>query len=216
MEQESSKPDLSVVLLMVILIITLIIGYFVYKDIVLNKDNESSVDLDDDATSYDSTNSLELLTISNSISEECEILLEEYLYLIGIAEGSPEELLIELNLLTDQEFQTLHQNNLVQISGINYIKTNIRYETFKNKLLHYVTENLLDTKFSNFKNYNGYVAIIDSKTTNTIYKIESIELISYTDTSYTFTIEFSNTTDNKPTVTFTKLDNKFVISDISI
>lgn len=212
MEEDSPKFDIVTVL---IIIAILVMGYFLYKssvEIKWNDENETK------NSSSETNNELELLTISSTISEDCEFLLNEYLYLIGISEGSPKELLIELNLLTNEEFQNLYSQNLIQISGKNYIKTNISYESLKNKLLDYVTENLLSEAFSKYKDYNGFVAVAETGTTDTIYEIDGMELISYKNNLYTFNVEYtiqpSNGKSQIFTVTFLEKNGNYIISDL--
>lgn len=63
-------------------------------------------------------------------------------------------ILVELGLETEENIKSL-------TSGINnnttYIKSNTKYEEFKEKLLQYVTENYFVEKFSQYKNIDGYV-----------------------------------------------------------
>lgn len=108
--------------------------------------------------------------------EEVKQVLEKYLNLEGAFAGSPLELLYELGYKKSSIEDFPDKNN--------YIKTNIKYDEFKQKMLEYMSEELFE-KFNTYidiencyKNVNGYLYVVDSGSSGHKHKVESIELKS--------------------------------------
>lgn len=100
-----------------------------------------------------------------------------------------------------------------------YIKSNTKYEDFKNALLQYVTEDYFLNNFSNYKNIDDYVAFCNCAGGFCIDKIEKIELISKESDKYVFDVTFKCDDyeddvifENKE-ISFKYLGNKLVISE---
>ncbi len=109
-----------------------------------------------------------------SIEEITEV-LQTYLNLEGAFSGSPLDLLYELGY---------NSIDITKRAEDNYIKTNIKYNEFKNKMLNYMSEDLFN-RFNTFidikncyKNVNGYLYFIDSGATGHGHKVQNVEFKS--------------------------------------
>ena len=105
--------------------------------------------------------------------------LEFYLNLRVMNEAAPENVLNRLNLASYEEFAILssNPNNRIQnlVKDFVYIKTDIKYSVFEEKMLNYCTKEMLKKDFSSFKNYNEYLAVRDGGATG--YDVEVISLV---------------------------------------
>lgn len=76
--------------------------------------------------------------------------------------GPMDGILVELGLSTREEL-----DKIIEASGLNhldtssYIKSNVKYDLFKEKMLQYMTEELFNEKYSQYKNIDGYVGFCD-------------------------------------------------------
>lgn len=72
--------------------------------------------------------------------------------------GPMNGILIELGLSSRKEL-----DKIIEASGLDYadtksyIKSNVKYDLFKERMLQYVTEKLFEEKYSQYKNIDGYV-----------------------------------------------------------
>ena len=69
-----------------------------------------------------------------------------------------------------------------------YIKSHTKYEDFKNEMLKYMTEELFNNKFSQYKNVDGYVAFCNVAGGFAPSSIENVKLILRDDPIYQFEI----------------------------
>lgn len=69
-----------------------------------------------------------------------------------------------------------------------YIKSKTKYQDFKNEMLKFMTEEIFNKKYSNYKNIDGYVAFCDVAIGVPPTSIENIKLISKSDNIYVFKI----------------------------
>ncbi len=94
-------------------------------------------------------------------------------------------LLKELELATEDELDLLCKN----ISSTNeYIKSNVKYENFKNALLQYVTEEYFVKFFSQYRNIDGYVAFCNCAGSGVWTSVEEAELVSRVGNTFNFKI----------------------------
>lgn len=246
-DKKNIKISLSSFFLIIAIIIILIMGYAIYRLYAKKSVAETQVDnlnskiesLESQVDGLQTTINSVSAAISNgtnsntsnvnqssntnnttdteAINTKCKTTLDKYLNLIGTSEGSPENLLVELNLLTTDKFEKLKNN-----SNENYIKTSVKYEDLKNAMLDYVTEDFFETNFEkndNYKNSNGYVSVINGGGSGISYTIKNFELKSKSNNIYkynvTYTYEPSNGETKTLSATFTYLNGKYLISDIA-
>ena len=89
-----------------------------------------------------------LRTFSN---DEVKESLQKYLDLVE--SGTPENLLLKLGFKLDKQ----------EATNDYYIKTNIKYEDYKNRMLNYVSEGSFNSEFSDlFKESDGYLCYADA------------------------------------------------------
>ena len=75
------------------------------------------------------------------------------------------------------------------VSSTNeYIKSNVKYENFKNALLQYVTEEYFVKFFSQYRNIDGYVAFCNCAGTGNWTSVEEAELVSRVGNTFNFKI----------------------------
>lgn len=109
-----------------------------------------------------------------SDEDSAKAVLQKYLYLSGIKEGS------RIGLLTTG--LGIVKDNDIDYSKRTYeylVNTNIKYEVFKNTMLQYVTDELFKEKFADaYKNINGVLWVMDIGATGITYKIQDFKLVS--------------------------------------
>lgn len=99
--------------------------------------------------------------------------------------GPMPDLLRELELATEEELDLLCEN--VSSADV-YIKSNVKYESFKNVLLQYVTEDYFVKFFSQYRNIDGYVAFCNCAGSGIWSNVEEAELISRVGNTFNFKI----------------------------
>lgn len=116
-------------------------------------------------------------------NDEIQDAIQNYLDLVGAREGSPEGLLVKLGLTKFGENTERADNN--------YIKTNIKYSDYENKMLNYMTKQWFENNFTNFfKDVNGYLYFFDGGATGLEYKVKSITLKGdYSDLNYIASVD---------------------------
>ena len=93
-------------------------------------------------------------------------------------------ILEELGLEERENIEKIIQENYNQ----TYIKSHTKYQDFKNEMLKVMTEEIFNTKYSNYKDIDGYVAFCDSAAGFIPISVEDIKLISKSDNDYVFKI----------------------------
>ena len=118
--------------------------------------------------------------------------LNEYIKLSDYEDsniGPMPYILVELGLENEENINLL-------TSEINdtttYIKSNTKYEDFKEKLLQFVTENYFLEKFSQYQNIDGYVGFCNCACGIIPIEIERITLKSNKGTRYNFNVVFKD------------------------
>lgn len=92
---------------------------------------------------------------------------------------------IELGLATENDIDLWSKN---EDKDTDYIKSNVKYETFKNAILQFVNEDYFVKFFSQYKNIEGYVAFGNYGGGSPWYGVEDAELISRVGNTYNFKI----------------------------
>lgn len=127
-------------------------------------------------------------TLTNpKIEDIAKNTLNEYLEKIASYEkssiGPMPYLLSELELATEDELDLLCTN---ASSTSEYIKSNVKYESFKNALLQYVTEEYFVKYFSQYRNIDGYVAFCNCAGSGAWSSVEEAELKSRVGNTFNF------------------------------
>ncbi len=103
--------------------------------------------------------------------DEIKKSLQNYLDLVGTREGSPIGLLVKLGLCNYSDYENANRTD------DNYIKTNIKYSSYKEKMLEYVTEEWFNTKFKDgYKEKNGILYYFDGGATGMEFEVKDIAL----------------------------------------
>ena len=227
MAKEKTKHDgILCFLLALIVVLILVIGGGAYYFLLLDMGEEFENNKTENINA--STN----LNQEKSHELEAKKILEDYLKLEHYQEnliGPMPYILVDLGLETEENINLL-------VEGINdtttYIKSNTKYEDFKEVLLQYVTEDYFLRNFSHYKNMDGYVGICNCSVSYIPVKVENITLSSVKENQYIFDVFFKdleiyehylnpeegeNITENdylfKYEINFKKLNNKLVISE---
>ena len=82
------------------------------------------------------------------------------------------------NWLLDQPFKSLTET----------IKTNVKYDEFKEALLEYMTDNYFIENFSHYTNMDGYVGVIKGGIGVPLMEVESLKLNRKEENKYTFNV----------------------------
>lgn len=199
-EKKTVKRKLPIVFLILAIFVIMAMGFLIYK---LYQDKESAnakvgeltqqvselegtvenlqkeIDHFSDTTNTtDNTEETVETTAENTVptntnanqtfsTDEIKTALQNFLDLSGVLDGSPEGLLVYLGLTT----YGLNQ----EIGEDYYIKTDISYSEYKNKMLQYMTEEMFEEDFTvNYKNVNGILYFFYGGGSGTIFEVESI------------------------------------------
>ena len=234
MEQKNTITiSVTTLLLVVAIIVICIMGYFIYnlsteKQIAISKTEELNSEISTLENTVDTLQTT-IDNVANTVNStktessnlnysktDCQTKLEKYLNLRGVSDGSPVGLLVELDLMTYDSFDT---SKTVKISGNTYVKTTVKYEDFKSEMLKYLTENYFEKEFLGYKDSDGYVAIINGGGTGISYLISDITETSITTNSVVFSAtgirtEVDSKTDFTASVSFKNVNGNYVISNI--
>ncbi len=120
--------------------------------------------------------------------ETAKRIIQGYFNIRGAKEGSPAEALaIEEIKLINSSSEILDEDYRDEDG---YIKTNIEYKDFKNKMLQYMNKDLFEKHFSyGYKNVNGKLYVFDGGGTGIKMDISGIELISSDENGYKYKVE---------------------------
>lgn len=164
------KISLTIFFIIIALSIIVIMGIYIYK-ITVEKDN----------------------ILKDKYAERmAKETLEKYIELSDFensAIGPMPNILVELGL-ENQENINLLTDGIYDAS--TYIKSNTKYEEFKDKLLEYMTENYFMENFSQYKNIDGYVGFCNCAGGTILTEIEKITLKSIDGTTYNFNVVFKD------------------------
>lgn len=102
---------------------------------------------------------------------------EKYLKLVNYESsdlGPMRGILVELGLSTEEELEKNVETSGLDFSDMSsYIKSDVKYDLFKETMLQYVTEELFNKEYFQYKNIDGYVGFC-----NTACGFESLEYCS--------------------------------------
>lgn len=137
--------------------------------------------------------------------------LQNYLDLLGAYQGSPVNLLVKLNLIKSADIDYTDKNN----DKDGYVKTNIKYSEYKQKMLNYVSESWFNESFTSlYKEKGGYLCYFNGGGTGMKIKVESIG--SFLNDKYTATVYNIGVDGDKSDTYIKKFDveykEKYVIS----
>ncbi len=191
------KISLLTIFLIVAIIAIAVMSFYIYElnnnveianskvESLNNKISELKDEVDISQKNIDTDNSNDNLNEQTSTQEnkkqedysieEITQVLENYLNLEGAFSGGP------LDLLSELGYKSIDTTNRAED---NYIKTNIKYNEFKDKMLNYMSEDLFN-RFNTYvdikncyKNVNGYLYFIDSGATGHEHKVKNVEFKS--------------------------------------
>lgn len=116
----------------------------------------------------------------NFSDNEIKKSLQNYLDLVGRMEGSPLSMIEEIGLCNSGDYNNANRTE------DNYVKTNIKYSDYKEKMLDYVTEEWLNTKFNrNYKEKDGILYFFDGGATGMEFEVKDITIKGdYSESSY--------------------------------
>ena len=201
-EKKTVKKKLSIIFLILEILVIMAMGYFICK-LYQEKETanakageltqqvsalESTVEnlqkeidhFSDTTNTTDNTEEAVETTVENTVptntnanqtfsTDEIKTALQNFLDLSGVLDGSPEGLLVYLGLTTYGVNQEIGEDY--------YIKTDISYSEYKNKMLQYMTEEMFEEDFTvNYKNVNGILYFFYGGGSGTIFEVESITI----------------------------------------
>lgn len=196
-EKKSIKISLSTVFLILAVLIIIFMAYYIYVE--KTNANKEIATLETNAVEMQKTiNNLQekIDTISNTINsnisgeinnsqannttnnkeikfsnDEIKKSLQNYLDLVGTREGSPIGMLVKLGLCNYSDYDNANKTD------DNYVKTNIKYSTYKEKMLEFVTEDWFNTRFKNgYKEQGGMLYYFDGGATGMEFEVKDITI----------------------------------------
>ena len=209
------KISLSTFFLVIAIIVILVMGYLIYK-IYQDKNvaNEEIDKLNNQITELESTvsniqnNKTEVSTTQEEFSEEdkenTQNIIKTYYNLLGKKE------------VQDPEYSA--PDNYVAYPNNEYMWTGILYNDFLKTMNKYMTDRVLESKFPEFINYNGYLYIKQDFNTPIEYEVKSMELqeTAKNNCRYTVTIQKSDGSNSyTEEIEFERINGNFVISEIN-
>ena len=215
-EKNHKKILLLVSVIIIVIVASISILYYIYKisteTVIVEKqvvelDAETEIkgeqnNLKENSIDYsaanDTSNSSNDIKNSNEFSEnDIKTALQNYLELIGIREGSPEGLLVKLGLCNYSDYDDSEK------TSDNYIKTNIQYSEYKEKMLNYVTEEWFNTEFTKeYKDVDGVLYFLDGGATGLEFEVKDITIkgdssdLSYIANVYNIHVDESKELEN--------------------
>ena len=195
---ENKKLNIGVVIVLLIIVAVIAVGatYMITKtekqntnsnvvennsenlDTAKAENTNRTTDINSNSTN-DASISSTAKTDSNKFSENIiKESIQSYLNIVGKREGSPIGMLQELKLI-EEEPEGNPDND-------NYKKTNIKWSTFKDTMMNYMTEDWFKSNGTKgFKEVNGILYYFDGGATSIEYEVESITIKGdYSDTEY--------------------------------
>ena len=105
-------------------------------------------------------------------NDEIKKALQNYLDLVGMEEGSPLGMLVKLGLCKYDDYYNANKTT------DNYVKTNIKYSDYKEKMLEYVTEEWFNTNFNNgfYKEQDGILYFLDGGATGINFEVKDVNI----------------------------------------
>ena len=103
--------------------------------------------------------------------------------------GPMPNILSELELESIKNLEKLCENSN---NPSEYIKSNVKYDIFKEALIEYVTEEYFDTYYSQYKNMDGYVGFCNCAGSFIEVEVEDIKLVSKTEEECVFDVTFKD------------------------
>ena len=157
------------------------------ENVVENADNLSNIPIVDKViTEVNKVTDINNLT-NPKLEEIAKNTFNEYFKKIASYEksniGPMPYLLCELELATQEELDELCKN---AESTDDYIKSNVRYKSFKNALYQYVTLDYFEKYFCQFRNVDTFVAFCDVAGEGVACEVKEAELISRVGDTFNF------------------------------
>lgn len=132
--------------------------------------------------------------VENNLSNEnlekmAKELLDKYMKLdkyVDYAIGPMPNILIDLGFEDEEDFGKwlLDQPSKFRET----IKTNVKYDEFKEALLEYMTDNYFIENFSHYTNMDGYVGVVKGGIGVPLMEVESLKLDRKEENKYTFNV----------------------------
>lgn len=128
----------------------------------------------------------------NELEQIAKKTLTEYIKYHGYEKsnvGPMPSLLVKLGLETEENLEKITKG--IYATNV-YIKSNTSYETFKNALLQYVTEDYFIKYFSQYRNIDGKVAFCNCAGSGPYDAVENVTLKSKENNKYKFEVVFKD------------------------
>lgn len=240
--KENNKVALTAVLLILALIIIIVMGFFTYKFYIdKTKETEKSAQLQTQVDSLNETvndlqekidkvsetvNPSNTTNTTNSTSDkttsttesknksfsndEIKNAIQKCLNLESSKTNGPGTILNTLGLYKENDSKQ-EKEQPAEKSG--YIKTLIKFNDFKNKMLEYITEECYQREWSEiYYNENGYLCYENSGDSGIEYKVTSIEK---SNDSYSANVKASSEGPDRDMIVKFKINEKCVIESYS-
>lgn len=125
----------------------------------------------------------------------------------------------EISLVTEEEFMQIHNDNRLNRDNEGYMKTDLKYSKLENKLLEYMTKELIERDIHGYKDVNGYLWVADMGASGYSYKIDNVKVVESFENKIVYEVsETQQWIDSNETYTrkyeLTKNENgKYVVSN---
>ena len=167
-------------------------GLYIYKITVaekntLNKDEDYITD-----NNMSNINNKDNVIQDEDATKMAKKTLDKYIKLHNYENnniGPIPYILVELGLETEEEIDLLCKDTT---DPTVYIKSNTKYEDFRETLLQYVTEDYFKENFSQYKNIDGYVGFCNCATSTTVLEVQNMTLTSKDEKNYIFDVTFKD------------------------
>ena len=240
---EKKKSKISIILLIIAIIVIAVIGVYIYKSIVLDDsenstsksdDVKNNIAEDDDVENEVEENEVEENTLSDEKDEKlAKGILDKYveleLYKFEDSSIGPfPHILINLGLESSENIDALY-NSGEHNDPSEYIKSDVKYEDFKEEMLKYVSEEYFLNNYSHYKNMNGYVGFCLVAAGLPPIEIEDVEFVSKNENKYVFSVTIKDVEVyehylagetyedieylHEQTISFEKVNNNLVIDE---
>ena len=184
------KERILIALLILAICVIVVMGAYIYnmsqKSVPNNVTNNTVSDLENDEEKVNED------YVDENIEEVAKKLIKEYLDIRPYERnniGPMPYILVELGLETEE--------NIIKLcNGIGnkeeYIKSNTKYDEFKNALLEYVSEEYFEMYYSQYKNIDGYVGFCNCAGGSISFDVEEVKTISEENDIYVFDVKFKD------------------------
>ena len=196
-EKKTIKISLSTVFLIIAILVIIVMVYYIYiektnskkeigtletnavemqktinnlqekMDTISNTLNSNTTEKIENSKENDNSNKEEIKFSDDEIKKS----LQNYLDLVGTKDGSFFGLLVKLGLCNDNDYNNANRTD------DNFVKTNIKYSDYKEKMLNYVTEECFNQNFKNgYKEKDGVLYYLDGGATGSEFEVKDITM----------------------------------------